>query len=100
MARAVRRAVAEMDKDQPVAVVATMEQLVESWLEPRRLNTLLLGLFAGAGRALSAGAWSAPRRCNPLPVGLFAARAWAVAGGAGLVGAPTAAGPRPPPRTA
>ena len=54
MAAAVRRAVAEIDKDQPVAEVATMERVVESRLEARRLNTLLLGLFAGLAVALAA----------------------------------------------
>ena len=51
---AVRRAVAEIDKDQPVAEVVTMTQVVESRLEARRLNTLLLGLFGGLALALAA----------------------------------------------
>ncbi|MGA3017830.1 MAG: FtsX-like permease family protein [Bryobacteraceae bacterium] len=54
MSGAVRRAVAEIDKNQPVAGVATMERVVESMLESRRLNTLLLGLFAGLAVTLAA----------------------------------------------
>jgi putative ABC transport system permease protein len=50
---AVRRAVAEMDRDQPVADVSTMEQLVWRTLAARRLNTLLLGLFAGLAIVLA-----------------------------------------------
>jgi putative ABC transport system permease protein len=54
MAKAVRRTVAEIDKNQPVAAVATMERVVENQLASRRLNTLLLGLFAGLAVALAA----------------------------------------------
>jgi putative ABC transport system permease protein len=63
---AMRRAVAEMDKDQPVADVSTMEQLVWRTLAARRLNTLLVGLFAGLAIV-------------PAAVGVFGVTSYAVA---------------------
>ncbi len=54
VAAAVRSAVAAIDKNQPVAEVTTMAHIVESRLESRRLNTLLLGLFAGLALGLAA----------------------------------------------
>ena len=53
MAGAVRRVVAEIDTRQPVAAVETMEN-VGRRLESRRLNTLLMGLFAGLAVSLAA----------------------------------------------
>jgi putative ABC transport system permease protein len=54
MSAAVRRVVAEIDKNQPLAGVATMERVVDGMLESRRLNTLLLELFAGLAVTLAA----------------------------------------------
>jgi putative ABC transport system permease protein len=53
LARAARAAVALIDKDQPVADVMTMSQLVERQLAGRRLNTLLIGLFAALAIGIS-----------------------------------------------
>jgi putative ABC transport system permease protein len=54
LARAARAAVASIDKDQPVADVFTMSQIVERRLAGRRLNTLLIGLFAALAMGISA----------------------------------------------
>jgi predicted permease len=45
LAGAVRAAVHEIDPDQPVAQVQTMQQVVSSYLSDSRFNSLLLGLF-------------------------------------------------------
>lgn len=44
---AVRARVAAIDKDQPIEDVLTMRQLVDRKLAARRLNTVVLGMFAG-----------------------------------------------------
>ncbi|HYY73063.1 MAG TPA: FtsX-like permease family protein, partial [Candidatus Bathyarchaeia archaeon] len=43
---AIRVAVQDVDKDQPVSQIATMDELFAKSLGPRRFRTLLLGLFA------------------------------------------------------
>ena len=50
---AVREQVQALDRDQPIAGVRTMENLVESAVGPRRLLAPLLGSFAGVALLLS-----------------------------------------------
>jgi putative ABC transport system permease protein len=50
---AVRKAVLEVDPDQPIDKVTTMEEWVSSSLSKRRFNALMLSLFAGLGIALA-----------------------------------------------
>ncbi|HEX2187673.1 MAG TPA: ABC transporter permease [Longimicrobiaceae bacterium] len=54
VAGAVRAAVREIDPDQPVSRVQTMQDLVDTALGPRRFSMVLLGLFAGLALALAA----------------------------------------------
>ncbi|MCL4192256.1 MAG: ABC transporter permease [Thermoguttaceae bacterium] len=54
LASAARAAVAEIDRDQPVVDIVPMSQLVKRSLADRRLNTLLLGLFAALAVGLAA----------------------------------------------
>jgi predicted permease len=49
-----RRAVQQVDKDQPIADVATMEQLISTSLGPRRILMYLLVAFAGLALILAA----------------------------------------------
>jgi putative ABC transport system permease protein len=51
---ALRRAVRQVDKDQPIADVATMDQLISSSLSSRRLPMYLLVAFAGLALTLAA----------------------------------------------
>ncbi|PYT19041.1 MAG: hypothetical protein DMG58_37095, partial [Acidobacteria bacterium] len=50
----VRQQVSQVDKDQPVANVQTMTELVDSSIAQPRMNTLLLGGFAGFALLLAA----------------------------------------------
>ncbi|HUB83551.1 MAG TPA: ABC transporter permease [Bryobacteraceae bacterium] len=54
LAAALRRAVADIDSGQPVADVSTMEQVVWRTEAARRLNTLLVVLFAALAIVLAA----------------------------------------------
>ncbi|HEV2915216.1 MAG TPA: ABC transporter permease [Pyrinomonadaceae bacterium] len=50
---AVRKEVAALDKDQPIADIKTMEARLSDSVAPRRFNMLLLGIFAALALALS-----------------------------------------------
>jgi putative ABC transport system permease protein len=54
MAPAVRRVVREIDPDQPLSAVRTMDQVMAATVGRARFNTLLLGLFAGLATLLAA----------------------------------------------
>jgi putative ABC transport system permease protein len=54
MAPAVRRVLREIDPDQPVSEVRTMDQVMAEAVGRNRFNTLLLGLFAGLATLLAA----------------------------------------------
>ncbi len=54
IAPAVRRAVREIDPDQPVSDVRTMNQVMAEWVGRDRFNTLLLAIFAGLATLLAA----------------------------------------------
>ena len=49
----VRRAVSEMDKDQAIFNIATLEELVADSISLRRLSTILLMIFAGVALILA-----------------------------------------------
>jgi putative ABC transport system permease protein len=51
---AVRRAVMEVDPEQPLAAVATLEQVLFNSVGSRRFNMMLLGVFAVAALVLAA----------------------------------------------
>ena len=53
LAPVIRREILNLDKDQPITEVRTMDQVVASSLERRRFNLLLLGLFAGLSLVLT-----------------------------------------------
>jgi putative ABC transport system permease protein len=87
IASAVRRAVAEIDKDQPVADVMTMRQAVGKALAGRTLNTLVFALFAGLALVLAAVgviglvAYSVAHRTNEIGIRMaLGARPTAVLG--------------------
>ncbi|HJR05678.1 MAG TPA: ABC transporter permease [Pyrinomonadaceae bacterium] len=54
LASAVRRAVWEVDKDQPVSKIRTMEEIVSESVARQRFSMLLLGIFATLALVLAA----------------------------------------------
>jgi putative ABC transport system permease protein len=54
MAAAVRRAVWEIDKDQPVSNIKTMEDVLSDSIARQRFSMLLLGIFAAVALVLAA----------------------------------------------
>jgi putative ABC transport system permease protein len=53
MVAAVRRAIWAVNPDQPITKVASMEQVLDREVDQRRLQTLLLGAFAGLALTLA-----------------------------------------------
>jgi putative ABC transport system permease protein len=51
---AIRHEVQQVDREQPIADIATMEELVATSLSQSRFSTLLLGVFAGVALILAA----------------------------------------------
>jgi len=54
LASAVRKTVWEVDRDQPVSNVSTMEEVLSESIARQRFSTLLLGVFAGVALVLAA----------------------------------------------
>ena len=54
IAGAVRRAVWSVDPEQPITDVVTMEQILDEEASPRRIQAMLLGVFAGLALLLAA----------------------------------------------
>jgi putative ABC transport system permease protein len=53
LAPALRQAVMELDRDQPVSRMASMEQTLSDSVAPKRFSTLLLGIFAAVALMLA-----------------------------------------------
>jgi putative ABC transport system permease protein len=53
MVSAVRAGIGDVDPDQPLYHVSTLQEVLSESLAPRRFNMLLLGIFAGIALALA-----------------------------------------------
>ncbi|HKQ91013.1 MAG TPA: ABC transporter permease [Blastocatellia bacterium] len=53
LASAVRSQISAIDKDQPVAAIKTLNEVIASTTAPRRFNTLLIAIFAAVALALA-----------------------------------------------
>jgi putative ABC transport system permease protein len=51
---ALQRAVASVDKDQPLVAIGTLDQSLAEFLAPQRFDTTLMAIFAAIGLALAA----------------------------------------------
>jgi putative ABC transport system permease protein len=54
MTSAIRNTVLEVDPDQPIYGIRTMEEVVSNSVAPQRLSTILLAIFAGVAMLLAA----------------------------------------------
>jgi putative ABC transport system permease protein len=54
LSAAIREVIAGIDKDQPISVTSTMNQLVSDSIATRRITLVLLGLFSGLALILAA----------------------------------------------
>jgi putative ABC transport system permease protein len=54
LAPAIRNEVLQMDKDQPISNISTMEQIVAATVAPQKFATWLLAVFAGSAMLLAA----------------------------------------------
>jgi putative ABC transport system permease protein len=54
MVRSIRKEVAALDPEQPVANIRTLEEVASDSIAPRRLSVLLIGVFAGVALVLAA----------------------------------------------
>jgi putative ABC transport system permease protein len=82
LAGAIRSAVSEIDHDQPLADLSTMQQVLGKVIAGRRLNAMLLGFFGGLALVLAG-------------IGVFGVVSFSVAGRTREIGIRVAMGASP-----